>query len=93
MDSKAIIRIGFYLEGKASEFHNRWRQEFTKDNKGVKAFLQDLRKFTIPRNYEHQMWNKFYQIRQRSGSTIRPIEEVFQDLDMARIRLPVLTKE
>ena len=25
MDPKAIIRIGFYLEGKASEFHNRWR--------------------------------------------------------------------
>ena len=39
MNPKAIIRIGFYLEGRASEFYNRWRQEFAKDNKGVKAFL------------------------------------------------------
>ena len=60
MDPKAIIRIGFYLEGKASEFHNRWRQEYAKDNKGVKAFLQDLRKFTIPQNYKHRIWNKFH---------------------------------
>ena len=39
------------------------------------------------------MWNKFHQIRQRTGTTIQPIKEVFQDLEMARIRLPVLTKE
>ena len=92
MDPKAIIRIGFYLEGKASEFHNRWRQQ-NKSNKGVKAFLQDLRKWVIPRNYEHNLWSKFHQIKQRTGTIVRPIEEVLQDLDMAQIRLPTITQE
>src|SRR5258705_12038981 len=41
MNPKAIIRIGFYLDGKASEFHNNWRSQ--PGNKGVKSFLEDLR--------------------------------------------------
>src|SRR5258706_4386970 len=87
MDPKAIIRIRFYLDGKASEFHNNWRSQ--PGNKGVKSFLEDLRTWVIPRNYEHRLWSEFHRIKQRN----RPIEEVLQELDMAKIRLPSISKE
>ena len=87
MDPKAIIQIGFYLDGKASEFHNNWRSQ--KGNKGVKSFLEDLRTWVIPQNYEHRLWSEFHRIKQRN----RPIEEVLQELDMAKIRLLSITKE
>ena len=61
MDPKAIIRIGFYLDGKASEFHNNWRSQ--PGNKGVKSFLEDLRTWVIPRNYEHRLWSEFHRIK------------------------------
>src|SRR5258705_4224395 len=75
MDPKAIMRIGFYLEGKASEFHNKWRQP-NKSNKGGKAFLQDLRKWVIPRNYEHNLWSKFHQIKKETEQIVNHTQEV-----------------
>ena len=61
---EGLAYVSGYLDSIAKEFLINCKKEHQGTYKTLINFLDDLRKFSIPPNYEEKLWQEFNEIRQ-----------------------------
>ncbi len=88
---QALSYTSGYTSGVAREFLRNWRKNEKNEGKFLMEFLNDLRKFCIPPNYEEKLWQEFLNIKQTVNGRSRPIKQVGTELQTMKMRVPRLT--
>ena len=88
---EGLAYVSGYLDGIAREFLINWKKEHQGTYKTLINFLDDLRKFCIPPNYEEKLWQEFNEIRQTMHGRSKPIKQVATELLTMKMRIPKLT--
>ena len=76
----ALAYTNGYFEGTAKEFMIAWRNKDKNAYKTLINFLNDLRKFCIPKNDTDKNWEEFQLVRQTVNGKSRHIQEVATEL-------------
>ena len=88
---EGLAYVSGYLDGIGREFLINWKKEHQGTYQTLINFLDDLRKFCIPPNYEEKLWQEFNEIRQTMHGRSKPIKQVATELLTMKMRIPKLT--